>query len=255
MRTTVDFDCGDRLKLTAYLPEAPSGAIFLLTGGFQGDESGQSTLAESLYSSGFAIFSANLALDSVLNGMALNDAVAAIRWLLASEYEFERDRLAVMGVGVGGTVAIEVGLREGIPVVAWSAQIDFRDFMDNTASLGDSDHLRNYDGMNWATIVAAGEQVPFLRGIVLSRVANNLSLLTSTSPLTRITPDAGRMLLFNSANEIIPSRGMASMQKAMAAQGVPCTVSLLEGTEHGAEYALSALPSTIQFFRDQFCKV
>jgi hypothetical protein len=124
--------------------------------------------------------------------------------------------------------------------------------MDNTATLGDSDHLRDYYGVSWETIVAAGEQISFLRGVVLAFVANNLSLLTSTSPLARVTPQAAQMMLFNSTNEIIPALGMALMQERMAQFGIPCRASILEGSEHGAEYLLSALPCTIQFFREAF---
>ncbi|MBB3979724.1 acetyl esterase/lipase [Rhizobium azooxidifex] len=252
MRVLVDLEFGDRLALDAYVPDAPSGAILLLHGGWlAGDKSGETALAERLCKSGFVVFSANFNLDrSGPHGRALNDAAAALRWLRASDFEFGRACVAVMGVGTGGTVAIEVGLQEGVPVVAWSALIDFKGFMDSTAALGDSDHLRDYYGVSWDAIAAAGEQVPYLRSVVLAIVANNLSLLASTSPLTRVTPKAGRMLLFNSTDEVIPVRGVALMQEAMTERGVPCTVSLLEGPEHGSEYLLSALPSTIQFFRE-----
>ena len=62
----------------------------------------------------------------------------------------------------------------------------------------------------------------------------------------------GPMLLFNSTDEMVPFHGMVLMQQAMMAQGVPCIINLLEGTEHGSEYVQSALPRTIQFFRDLF---
>jgi hypothetical protein len=60
------------------------------------------------------------------------------------------------------------------------------------------------------------------------------------------------MMLFNSTNEIIPAVGMALMQEKMTQFGVPCSTSLLEGSEHGSEYLLSALPGTVEFFRGVF---
>jgi acetyl esterase/lipase len=252
MRVVANLEFSDRLALDAYVPDVPSGAILLLHGGWtEGDKSGVATLAERLCESGFVLFAADFNLDqSGPSGRALDDAVVALRWLRASDFEFDRGRVAVMGIGLGGTIAIELGLKEGLPVAAWSALIDFKGFMENTATLGDSDHLRDYYGVSWETIVAAGEQVPFLRGVVLAFVANNLSLLASTSPLARVTPQAARMMLFNSADEIIPARGMTLMHERMTEFGVPCSASLLAGSEHGSEYLLSALPSTIRFFRE-----
>lgn len=254
MRVIVDLEFGDHLALDAYVPEAPLGAILLLHGGWpEGDKSGVAALAEGLCRSKLVVFAANFNLDrGGPSGRALDDAVAALRWLEASDFEFDRACVAVMGVGTGGTIAIELGLKEGIPVAAWSALIDFKGFMDDTATLGDSDHLRDYHGVSWETIVASQEQVPFLRGIVLAIVANNLSLLACTSPLPRVTSKAGRMLLFNSTDEVIPARGMALIQEQMTECGVPCKANLLDGTLHGAEYLLSALPETTRFFQETF---
>ncbi len=254
MRVIADLEIGDGLALDAYVTDTPSGAILLLHGGWpESDKSEVAALAARLCKSGFVVFAADFNLDrSGPRGRALDDAVVALRWLKASDFEFDRACVAVMGIGLGGTIAIELGLKESIPIAAWSALIDLKGFMDHTATLGDSDHLRDYYGVSWETIVAAGEQVPFLRGVVLEFVANNLSLLASTSPLARVTRGAEQMMLFNSTNEIIPARGMALMQERMAEFGVPCCASLLEGSEHGSEYLLSALPGTIQFFREAF---
>ncbi len=254
MRVIADLEIGDSLAIDAYVTDTASGAILLLHGGWpEGGKSEVAALAARLCKSGFVVFAADFNLDrSGPKGRALDDAVVALRWLKASDFEFDRACVAVMGIGLGGTMAIELGFKESIPVAAWSALIDFKGFMDHTATLGDSDHLRDYDGVSWERIVAAGEQVPFLRGVVLAIVANNLSLLASTSPLARVTHGAERMMLFNSANEIIPARGMALMQEKMTEFGVPCCACLLEGSEHGSEYLLSALPGTIQFFREAF---
>ncbi len=254
MRVLADLEYSDLLTLDAYVPDAPLGAILLLHGGWlEGDKNGETVLAERLCKSGFLVLAANYRLDRTgPNGRALTDAVAALRWLRGSDFDFDRARIAVLGIGTGGTVAIEVGLQQGVPVVAWSPLIDFKGFMDSSATLGDSDHLRDYHGVSWEMIKDAGEQVPFLRGVILAMVANNLSLLASTSPLSRVTPKAAPTLLFNSTNEIIPARGTSLMQEAMTDSCVPCKISFLEGSRHGSEYLLSALPSTIQFFRESF---
>ncbi|MEV4610690.1 alpha/beta hydrolase fold domain-containing protein [Neorhizobium sp. LMR1-1-1.1] len=244
MRFLSDLEYSECRALDVYVPDVPRGAVLLLHGGWlDGDKSGEAVLAERLCRSGIIVFSANFELDrSGPNGRALSDALAALTWIRGSEFDFDRDRVAVMGVGIGGTVAIEAGLKEGIPVVAWSALIDFKSFMDGSATLGDSDHLRDYYGVSLETVREAGEQIPFLRSVILALVANNLSLLKQSSPMQRVTSSAGRMLLFNSMNEIVPAIGADMLQRAMAEANVRCTVNLIEGTAHGSEYLLQALP-------------
>ena len=63
--------------------------------------------------------------------------------------------------------------------------------------------------MSWETIIAAGDQVPFLRGVGPSLVVNNLSVLSAMSPLGRVTKKSGSMLLFNSVAEMIPANGVS----------------------------------------------
>lgn len=229
-------------------------AVLLLHGGWpDGDKSDVALLSEHLCRSGILVFSANFGLDrSGPSGRALSDAISALGWIRASEFDLDPDRVAVMGVGTGGTVAIEVGLKEGVPVVGWSALIDFKGFMDSSATLGDSDHLRDYYGVNWETIKEAGEQIPFLRGVILALVANNLSLLAATSPLCRVSPSAGRMLLFNSTDELVPATGADMLLRAMVEADVPCTVDLIVGSAHGSEYLLRALPATIRFLTSAY---
>ncbi|KQQ38867.1 hypothetical protein ASG19_07620 [Rhizobium sp. Leaf306] len=249
MRVLRNLEYSNRHALDVYVPDLSRGAVLLLHGGWlDGDKSDEALLAERMCRSGILVFAANFDLDrSGPNGRALRDALEAVAWIRGSEFKFDRDRVAVMGVGTGGTVAIEVGLKEGVPVVGWSALIDLKSFMDSSATLGDSDHLRDYYGVSRETIEEAGDQIPFLRGVILALVANNLSLLAATSPLQRVNPSAGRTLLFNSTNELVPATGAGMLQLAMLEADVPCTVHLLDGTRHGSEYLLQALPETIQF--------
>lgn len=254
MRVLRDLEYSHRHTLDVFVPDVPLGAVLLLHGGWlDGDKSDEHLLAERLCRSGVLVFCANFELDrSGPSGSALSDAIAALGWIRTSEFDLDPDRLAVMGVGTGGTVAIEVGLKEGVPVVGWSALIDFKSFMDGSATLGDSDHLRDYYGVSWETIKEAGEQVPFLRGVILALVANNLSLLATAGPLCRVSPSAGPMLLFNSTNELVPATGAGMLKKAMTEANVPCTVDILEGAAHGSEYLLRALPATIQFLTEAY---
>ena len=249
MRITTDLETPDRLTLEVHVPDVPLGAVLLLYGvGHRGDTDPNPMLAERLCTSGFLVVSLRLDLDhGLLN--ALDEAITALRWLQTSDFVFDRACLALLGVGLGGTIAIEVGLKEGLPVAAWSALIDFKGFMDSSATLGDTDHLRNYDDVSWETIIAAGDQVPFLRGVVLSLVVNNLSLLASISPLGRVTKKSGPMLLFNSVAEMIPAKGVSLIRERMEECDVQCATHLLEGARHGSEYLLSALPATIRFFQ------
>jgi len=254
MRILRDLEYSHRQALDVYVPDVPQGAVLLLHGGWpDGDKSDVALLSEHLCKSGILVFSANFGLDrSGPSGRALSDAISALGWIRASEFDLDPDRVAVMGVGTGGTVAIEVGLNEGVPVVGWSALIDFKGFMDSSATLGDGDHLRDYYGVNWETIKEAGEQIPFLRGVILALVANNLSLLAATSPLCRVSPSAGRMLLFNSTDELVPATGADMLLRAMVEADVPCTVDLIEGSAHGSEYLLRALPATIRFLTSAY---
>jgi acetyl esterase/lipase len=249
MRVVRDLEYSHRHALDVYVPDLPRGAVLLLHGGWlDGDKSDEALLAERMCGSGMLVFSANFDLDRTgPNGRALTDSLAALAWIRASEFGFDRDRVSVMGVGTGGTVAIEVGLKEGVPIVGWSALIDFKSFMDSSATFGDSDHLRDYHSVSRDAIQEAGEQIPFLRGVILALVANNLSLLATTSPLRRVNPSTGRMLLFNSTNELVPATGAGMLQLAMMEADVPCNVHLLDGTAHGSEYLLQALPETILF--------
>lgn len=235
--------------LNAYMSLSPRGAVLLLTSCWlEGDEGEASGLAELLCNAGFTVFATSFRLDpSGPSGVALSDACAALSWIATSEMRFERREMVVMGCGIAGTVAIEVGLRESIPVVAWSAVIDFRAFMDSTASLGDSDHTRDYHSVDWGQIKDSGEQVPFLRSVILAIISNNLSLLTAMNPVSRVVSSAGPMLLMGSTREVVPAAGVALMEKALKGQGIPCAVDLMEGAGHATDYLDQALPGTIRF--------
>lgn len=211
MRIITNLETPDRLTLELHVPGASLGAILLLYGvGLRGDTDPNPMLAERLCTSGFLVVSLRLDLDhGLLN--ALDEAIAALRWLQTSDFVFDRASLVLLGIGLGGMIANRVGLKEGLPVAAWSALIDFKGFMDSSAALGDSDHVRNYDDMSWETIIAAGDQVPFLRGVGPSLVVNSLSVLAAISPLGRVTKKSGSMLLFNSVAEMIPAKGVSLM--------------------------------------------
>lgn len=257
MRVLRDVEYSDRAALDAYVPEAhPEGVTLLLHGGWLGrDKKDEETIAERLCAAGQLVFVANYRLGCAGPcGHGLDDVLSALNWIESSDFLFDRDRVAVMGHGIGGTLAIEMGLAKGIPVVAWSAVIDIKSFMDLTATLGDSDHLRDYENATWDEIRHAGEQIPFLRGVVLTLVQNNLSRLSAASPLARVNSGAGPMLLFNSFDEWVPAAGATLLQQRLTELGIACQVNLAEGTAHGPEYFLRALPATLHFLRTAFAQ-
>lgn len=57
------------------------------------------------------------------------------------------------------------------------------------------------------------------------------------------------MLIFNSADELVPSDQASAMGAALAEAGVPQRVTILPGTRHSQAYAEDALAPTIAFFR------
>lgn len=249
MKVIRNLEYSSDCRLDAYVPTSSRGAVLLLRSGWlEGDEGEAAGLAQLLCNAGFTVFATSFRLDpSGPSGIALSDACGALSWIATSEMRFERREMAVMGCGIAGTVAIEVGLRESIPVVAWSAVIDFRAFMDSTASLGDSDHTRDYRGVDWEQVKDSGEQVPFLRSVILALIANNLSFLTAMNPVKRVVSSAGPMLLMGSTREVVPAAGVALMENALRGQGVPCAVDLMEGVGHATDYLDQALPGTIRF--------
>jgi acetyl esterase/lipase len=258
MQVFKDIRYADGHVIDVYTPSEPGGGAVLILhcGWFQSDKAEAADIAERLCQAGVCAFVPSYRMPPhTLFSAARGDALAALNWMLRSEYTFDRDHVAVWGFSVGGTLAVEVALAAGVPGVTWSAMIDLKGFMADTASIADKDYDHDFSGLTRDDIELSGRNDPLLRNLVLQLVANNTSWLATHTPLCRVSRNAGPLLMINGVEELVPADGAMALQRALAGVGVPTTVSLIAGKQHGRRNLHAAFPQALEFTLSQFANL
>lgn len=215
-------------------------AVLVVHGGgwTSGDKRKMDGIARELARGGFVAFNVNYTLaDRWRPGFPgqLRELAAAVRWIRRNSSQLRVDpaRIGVLGSSAGGHLAglLAVGgegpLVSGARVraaVTWSAPLDLS-------------RLRS---------PALAPAVDSFLGCPADRCGARAA---AASPATHATADDPPMLLFSSERELVPLSQAEEMASRLAAAGVPHTLWRIPGAMHATQYAIEALPPSIDFLR------
>ena len=227
-------------------------AIILIHGGgwFRGDKSKELSLASKLVDAGYLVFVPNYReAPAATFPASRDDVLAAAQWADASEWEFDRSRVAFFGGSAGGNLSIEASIATGRPAVSWSGIFDLLGIVESTDDLAATPTTQDLDAMKSADINQTGPNDAFLRWTILGEVGGDRGLLETASTARHASPTGGPVYLANSLDEFVPVRDPQAMQSALAKVGVASTLQLVPGTHHAEGYTEAAIAPTLTFLQ------
>ncbi|MDR1118385.1 MAG: alpha/beta hydrolase [Bifidobacteriaceae bacterium] len=259
-------------RLDVYHPPAPNGAMILLIHGggwWQGDKSKEEGLARRLADAGYLVVAPNyrFATGAATAGGAANpagaadaatgqtrqnlypaqveDVLAALDWAMQSPLNFHK--VGAIGGSSGGNLALEVAIARGVPAVSWSGLLDLAGFMERHGDA--APHPAVIDASTpGAAIDQGGPDPGYYKWLLFNLLGPGLEGLDRATPIGRIDPATGPVLMANSMDELVPREEPLIAAKALADAGVPSRVLLFEGARHATGYLEDALPETLRFF-------
>ncbi len=261
VRITSDVAYADRpeARLDVYQPSpapaAPAGGVVLVHGGgwVGGDKAGEGLLGAAMARAGLVAFAVNYELAGPRHPTwpaAYDDVEAAVRWVKASAaaYGVDPARIGALGDSAGGHLVgllataasgpndTGAGLRAA---VIWSGPMDLVALDRSEAGTacprtgpclarGMSESLRWFMGCAPDSCPAAYE---------------------SASPADRVQPGDPPLLLYNSTHELMPQAQASTMSVKLRTAGVSSRVVMLDGSQHGADYAARVTAASVEFLR------
>jgi acetyl esterase len=257
---------GTPLTADIYSPASDAGpspmVVMIHGGGFNsGDKQGDTPYAESMASIGFVVVNVNYTLATpTLAGYPeqVQEMQSALRWSIAHarQYQGNPAKVSLVGFSAGGYLATMAGLLDanlpGRPVkavVTLSAPLDFP-ALDQLlrARVAACGYRTSCAQMPQAQLSAFGTLFEFL-GCPKGKCSPQL--IQQASPTTHVTPNAPDFLIFNSADELIPRSQATAMGTALKAAGVPESVVIVPGTQHGEAYLPSVSPAILNYLDRQ----
>ncbi|WP_057894470.1 alpha/beta hydrolase [Lacticaseibacillus brantae] len=255
----VEYSAQYGLKLDVYQDEEQTNldgrrAIIDIHGGgwWLGYKEEETDWATKFVDAGYIVFVPNyrLAPDN-LYPAAAEDVVSVYDWIKASPYQFDRNKIGAVGMSSGGSLAIELGIRRGIPIASWSGIVDLDAWIESHPDVIASNKTAPVPGTPVGQINQVGANDPYYKWFVLNYVGSDMALLKEASPIHRISKTTGPMFLANSLDEITPTDGVERLQHALTENAIQSTVKFVSGHGHGEAYMDRAQEPTLAFF-DEF---
>jgi acetyl esterase/lipase len=257
VRATTDlvYGPGPAHHLDLYEPPAPArAAIVDIHGGgwWTGDKSSETHLASALAAAGYLVVAPNYRLADgaarlTLYPTQVEDISIVLAWLRESNLTFDRSRIGVVGTSSGGNLAVEAGIRHGVPVASWSGLLDLDGFLwDHPGVVPrriDPAELNSPAGVD-----QGGANDAYYAWLVGNLLGGDLSEAAAATPVHRVTASSGPMFLANSLAELVPAKEVSLMVAALIRAGVPVEAMVLPGSRHAEAYLADALPATLAFF-------
>ncbi len=245
---------GVSLRMDASLPDAPGKAaavIIIHGGGWVGGDRriDVQPLFKPLSDAGLAWFSINyrLARDLTQFGIAIDDVLAAVRYVKthAAEFNIDPDRIALLGESAGGQLAAMAALRAGPDasvkaVVTLYAPTDLVTLL-KTSRYVPSQIRDSINGAPWENLILAG--------------------LAHLSPVDNVRRDMPPFLLIHgTADPMVPFDQSREMCRRMKSAGANCELCPVEGAGHGIRWwesnpamAAAYKQKMVSWLREQLC--
>ncbi|MDR2379840.1 MAG: alpha/beta hydrolase [Bifidobacteriaceae bacterium] len=242
-------------KLDVYYPPVANGAMILVIHGggwWQGDKSKEEAVARRFAEAGYLAVVPNYRFAGGADGSGTNlyptqadDVLRAVDWAETSVLTFQR--FGAFGGSSGGNLALEIAIRRGAPAASWSGLVDLAGFMKRH---GDAAPHRVVidESTPGAAIDQGGADPGYYKWLLFNLLGPGLERLDEATPLRRISPTTGPVLLANSMDELVPREEPVEVASALVKAGVPTRVLLFEGSRHATGYLADALPETLRFF-------
>ena len=252
--TDVFYDEPHGLAVDLYQPSKPAkGGVILIHGGgwFQGDKRKDADWAERLAAAGFFVLAPNYRLAKTAPYPApLDDMATLLTWCRAHDLPFPSAHLAAVGASAGGNMAVELGIRYGLPVVSLSGILDIAPWLEAHPDVVPVP--RDPEGSAHrasATLNQAGTDPGFYKWFITNYLPDP-ALYASATPAPRVNATTGPMFLANSLAEFVPMSGVLQMATALTAASVPFTLQAMPGSAHGKGYLDAVFADTVQFLTE-----
>ncbi|MDR0433036.1 MAG: alpha/beta hydrolase [Bifidobacteriaceae bacterium] len=248
----IAYGADPRHRLDLYRPaRLARGAVLVIHGGgwWTGDKAGVSALAGTLASAGYLAVAPNYRLATAHKNnypTQVEDVAAALGWLRSSDLPYNRALIAAVGSSSGGNLAIELGLRYGVPSVSWSGLLNLDGFVADHPGL-EPKRLEIDPNGPPSTIDQTGANDAYYLWCIQNLMGGKMSLIRQATPIHRVTPHAGPMFLAGSLREFVPAKEIALMVAAAIAAGVGVECMVLPGSAHGDAYMADAIRPTMVF--------
>ncbi|WP_407894107.1 alpha/beta hydrolase [Lacticaseibacillus sp. N501-2] len=231
-------------KLDLYLPDHPNhAAILYFHGGgwIRGDKHKDADLGQQLADAGYLVAIPNYRLAPVHRFPdAQNDLIDACAWLKASTYDFDRERIGLLGASAGATMALNLNIAGHYPTVAWSPLLDFSSWLAQHTTIR-------------AAVAATGDKATvdasFYKYVLQAYLgALDPELCAKADPLMNLDQHLAPTLICNSQQELAPLSHALRFQGKAAGLGQSVTIQVMPGDHHARGYTQLAMPNTIAFF-------
>lgn len=222
------------------VPDQPvKGAIIDIHGGgwFRGDKSKDADTGELFAKEGYLVIVPNYReRPQSFYPAPLEDMTTLYHWLKASNYQFNREHMAVFGSSAGGNMAVEMAIKFGIPAVSLSGILDISDWLNAHEDVeAVYDESQNFSGSS-AKINQDGANDNFYKWFVTNYFNGRTDQFVEATPYLRVNEQTGPMFLANSLNEFVPTSGISQMTDALMKHQIPHGTKLVTGTQHAKGY-------------------
>ncbi|MCI5839757.1 MAG: alpha/beta hydrolase [Peptoniphilaceae bacterium] len=245
-------DEDEKHKFDVYIPDIPnSKAIVLIHGGafVTGDKSSDSDIATEITKNGYFCFVPNYRLaPKNIYPSQLDDMNSFMKYLIKSDFEFDKNKIGILGYSVGGNLAIELSLKYGYTICSRSGVIEFEEWLKEhkntkekefTSLAGNSpDVSDDFDGSDDETY----------KWVLNTYLGNDNENIRKSSLLNRIDKNCGNMFLINSNREFIPKDGVIKLQNKLIELNKDVSVKFFKGPKHAKAYWKKAIVPTLNFF-------
>ncbi|WP_137597726.1 alpha/beta hydrolase [Paucilactobacillus kaifaensis] len=233
------YDKQHQLTLDWYTPVKTSTKTVVIDihggGWFRGDKQKDADMATSLASEGYIVLVPNYRLTPTSHFPApLVDMDILIGWI---KHQFEQPKIMVLGSSAGGNMAVEMGIKYGLPSISLSGILDIDSWLNNHPEvIAKPDSQQDFVNSASATINQSGKNDAFYKWFVLNYLDNDLSVTKSATPYYHVNKDTGPMLLVNSLNEFVPTSGVLRLSEQLIKFNIPVQTIFLSGTQHAKGY-------------------
>ncbi len=239
----------------------PAPVVIVIHGGgfTSGDKQGTAAYAAALAAVGFVAVNVNYSLTSPGYPEQVKEIQHAIKWNVARAGEIGGDphRVGILGFSAGGYLGAMASLLNNEQqaqrvdaVVTLSAPLDLpaldQLLRARLAACGYRSYCRKMPHL--PALSAFGTLFRFL-GCPTGKCSSKL--ISEASPSSHVTARAPAFLMFNSTDELIPSRQPTEMANALRLAGAPAQVVSVPGTAHAAGYVPQVSPAILKFLRQR----